>query len=178
MRPGSTVIWDRSITRAPFACPWTWASGPTALMRSLSIRMPTPDCGASDRPSIRRPALMSTGGVAWEVPDACAQAGLPPARVADRAKRGRIAVSLWGGAKGAKGGRSGVFLGGGAIPLVPPPVQTFSLGPPGGGATGPARVPSQGGTSNELKDESAGGVVKSPQWGRETRAPGVVPATA
>src|SRR6266550_3001773 len=63
MSPDSTVIWDRSITRAPFACPSTWASGPTALMRSPSIRMPTPDCGASDRPSIRRPALMSTGGV-------------------------------------------------------------------------------------------------------------------
>src|SRR5947199_213975 len=61
MNPGSTVICARSITRAPFACPCTWASGPTALMRSPSIRMPTPACGASDRPSISRPALMRTG---------------------------------------------------------------------------------------------------------------------
>src|SRR2546422_11193555 len=68
-------------------------------MRSPSIRMPTPDCGASDRPSIRRPALMSTGGVAWEIRDACAQAGVATARGANRAKRGRIAVSLWGEAK-------------------------------------------------------------------------------
>src|SRR5260370_10913148 len=62
MKPGSTVSWVRSITRASFAWPCPWASGPTALMRSPSIRMPTPARGVSPRPSIKRPALMRVGG--------------------------------------------------------------------------------------------------------------------
>src|SRR5437867_4609748 len=162
MSPGSTVIWDRSITRAPFACPWTWATGPTALIRSPSIRMPTPDCGASDRPSIRRPALMSTGGVDWEVRDACAQAGVATARAANTAKRGRIAVSLWGEAN----------------LLVTASLSSLRLGHSRTEATVAVRVTCQCGTSYELKDEFAGRLVKCPQCGRENRVPGVVPATA
>src|SRR5574342_1385552 len=79
MKPGSTVICDRSITRAPFAWLWICASGPTALMRSPSMRIPTPDCGASDRPSIRRPALTRTvaaGGLgAWAASDVYSRTG-------------------------------------------------------------------------------------------------------
>src|SRR2546425_566159 len=86
MSPGSTVICDRSITRAPFACPWTCASGPTVLIRSPSIRMPTPDCGASDRPSMSRPALMRSGGAVWAGGGACAQAGVATASVANKTK--------------------------------------------------------------------------------------------
>src|SRR2546426_2183400 len=96
MNPGSTVICARSITRAPFACPCTWASGPSALIRSPSIRMPTPACGASDRPSISRPALMRTAGAGWASRGACAGAVVATASVANRAKQGRIAVSLRG----------------------------------------------------------------------------------
>src|SRR3989440_393122 len=131
-------------------------------MRSPSIRMPTPDCGASDRPSIRRPALMSTGGVAWEVRDACAQAGVATARVANRAKRGRIAVSLWGEAN----------------LLVTASLSSLRLGHSRTEATVAVRVTCQCGTSYELKDEFAGRLVKCPQCGRENRVPGVVPATA
>src|SRR5207247_1167745 len=47
MNPGSTVRPARSTTVAFFAWPWTWASGPTATMRSPSTRMPTFACGAS-----------------------------------------------------------------------------------------------------------------------------------
>src|SRR5438874_8056052 len=63
--PGSTVIWLRSMTRALGACPWICARGPTALMRSSSIRMPTLVCTCDVRPSINRPALTRTvcGGV-------------------------------------------------------------------------------------------------------------------
>src|SRR5207249_4955242 len=162
MSPGSTVIWDRSITRAPFACPWTWASGPTALMRSPSIRMPTPDCGASDRRSIRRPALMSTGGGTWEVRDACAQAGVATASAANTAKRGRIAVSLSGQAN----------------LLVTASLSSLRLGHSRTEATVAVRVTCQCGTSYELKDEFAGKLVKCPQCGRENRVPGLAAATA
>src|SRR5256886_2364513 len=131
-------------------------------MRSLSIRMPTPDCGASDRPSIRRPALMSTGGVAWEVRDACAQAGVATARVANRAKRGRIAVSLWGEAN----------------LLVTVSLSSLRWGHSRTEATVAVRVTCQCGTSYELKDEFAGRLVKCPQCGRENRVPGLAAATA
>src|SRR2546428_2265140 len=124
--------------------------------------MPPPDCGASDRPSIRRPALMSTGGVAWEVRDACAQAGVATARVANRAKRGRIAVSLWGEAN----------------PLVTASLSSLRLGHSRTEATGAVRVTCQCGTSHELKDEFAGRLVNCPQGGRTTGVPGCVPATA
>src|SRR5213592_3395290 len=124
--------------------------------------MPTPDCGASDRPSIRRPALMSTGGVDWEVRDACAQAGVATARAANTAKRGRIAVSLWGEAN----------------LLVTASLSSLRLGHSRTEATVAVRVTCQCGTSYELKDEFAGRLVKCPQCGRENRVPGVVPATA
>jgi len=53
--PGRTVIWLRSITRAFGACPWIWASGPTALILSPSIRIPTLGWTLADRPSTSRP---------------------------------------------------------------------------------------------------------------------------
>src|SRR5207248_11351087 len=62
--PARAVIWARSITRGPppaWGC--TWARGPTALMRSPAIRMPTLLRATSERPSIRRPALTRMG---WE----------------------------------------------------------------------------------------------------------------
>src|SRR5438034_1310060 len=124
--------------------------------------MPTPDCGASDRPSIRRPALMSTGGADWEVRDACAQAGVATARAANTAKRGRIAVSLWGEAN----------------LLVTASLSSLRLGHSRTEATVAVRVTCQCWTSYELKDEFAGRLVKCPQCGRENRVPGVVPATA
>src|SRR5437773_1931485 len=124
--------------------------------------MPTPDCGASDRPSIRRPALMSTGGAAWAVRDACAQAGVATARVANRVKRGRIAVSLWGEAN----------------LLVTASLSSLRLGHSRTEATVAVRVTCQCGTSYELKDEFAGRLVKCPQCGRENRVPGLAAATA
>src|SRR5437868_13371019 len=53
------------MTRALGAWPWICARGPTALMRSASIRMPTLVCTCDVRPSINRPALTRTvcGGV-------------------------------------------------------------------------------------------------------------------
>src|SRR6267378_1564538 len=162
MKPGSTVICDRSITRAPRACAWTCASGPTALIRSPSIRMPTPDCGPSDRPSIRRPALMRTGDAVWTGRGGCARAGVATASVANRTKRGRIAVSLRGEAN----------------LLVTASVSTLTLGHSPTEATVAVRVTCQCGTSYELKDEFAGRLVKCPQCGRENRVPGVVPAGA
>src|SRR5437868_4361097 len=61
------------MTRALGAWPWICARGPTALMRSASIRMPTLVCTCDVRPSINRPALTRTvcGGV-W-APSAAAQ---------------------------------------------------------------------------------------------------------
>src|SRR2546427_719207 len=162
MSPGSTVICDRSITRAPFACPWTCASGPTVLIRSPSIRMPTPDCGASDRPSISRPALMRIGGAGWAGRGTCAHAVVATASWAIRAKLGRIAVSLWGEAN----------------LLVTASLSSHSLGDSPTEATVAVRVTCHCGTSYELKDEFAGRLVKCPQCGRENRVPGVVPAAA
>src|SRR2546429_9199959 len=162
MSPGSTVICDRSITRAPFACPWTCASGPTVLIRSPSIRMPTPDCGASDRPSISRPALMRIGGAGWAGRGTCAHAVVATASWAIRAKLGRIAVSLWGEAN----------------LLVTASLSSLRLGDSPTEATVAVRVTCQCGTSYELKDEFAGRLVKCPQCGRENRVPGVAPAAA
>src|SRR5437016_8404065 len=162
MSPGSTVICDRSITRAPFACPWTCASGPTVLIRSPSIRMPTPDCGASDRPSISRPALMRIGGAGWAGRGTCAHAVVATASWAIRAKVGRIAVSLWGEAN----------------LLVTASLSSHRLGDFRTEATVAVRVTCQCGTSYELKDEFAGRLVKCPQCGHENRVPGVVPAAA
>src|SRR5712664_2330045 len=48
------------MTRALAACPWIWASGPTALILSPSIKIPTLGWTVADRPSTRRPALIST----------------------------------------------------------------------------------------------------------------------
>src|SRR5438876_123292 len=62
------------------------ARGPTALMRSPAIRMPTLLRAASARPSIRRPALIRIGGAAWAGGGACAQAGGATASVANRTK--------------------------------------------------------------------------------------------
>src|SRR6058998_224723 len=155
MNPGSTVICARSITRAPFACPCTWASGPTALMRSPSIRMPTPDCGASDRPSIRRPALIRTGGADESGRGACAHAVVATASRAMKTKLGRIAVSLWGEAN----------------LLVTASLSSLRLGHSRTEATVAVRVTCQCGTSYELKDEFAGRLVKCPQCGRENRVP-------
>src|SRR5438046_3488455 len=162
MNPGSTVICDRSITRAPRACPWTCASGPTALIRSPSIRMPTPDCGASERPSIRRPALMRTGaaGGAGRRGGACAEAVVATASVAYRTKLGRI----------------GPPSGTGRNLLVTASLSSLRLGDSPTEATVGVRVTCQCGTSYELKDEFAGRLVKCPQCGRENRVPGVVPA--
>src|SRR5437762_6336246 len=162
MNPGSTVICDRSITRAPLACPWTCASGPTVLIRLPSIRMPTPDCGASDRPSIRRPALIRTGGGDESGRGACAHAVGATASRAMRTKLGRIAVSLWGEAN----------------LLVTASLSSLRLGHSRTEATVAVRVTCQCGTSYELKDEFAGRLVKCPQCGRENRVPGVVPAAA
>src|SRR5437667_8105085 len=164
MNPGSTVICDRSITRAPRACPWTCASGPTALIRSPSIRMPTPDCGASERPSIRRPALMRTGaaGGAGRRGGACAEAVVATASVAYRTKLGRI------------GPPSGTWRN----LLVTASLSSLRLGDSPTEATVGVRVTCQCGTSYELKDEFAGRLVKCPQCGRENRVPGVAPAAA
>src|SRR3989442_433250 len=48
--------------------------------------MATPDCGASDRPSMSRPALMRSGGAVWAGGGACAQAGVATASVANKTK--------------------------------------------------------------------------------------------
>src|SRR5437773_9275090 len=162
MNPGSTVICDRSITRAPRACPWTCASGPTVLIRSPSIRMPTPDCGASDRPSISRPALMSIGGAGWAGRGTCAHAVVATASWAIRAKLGRIAVSLWGEAN----------------LLVTASLSSHRLGDFRTEATVAARVACRCGTSYELKDEFAGRLEKCRQCRRETRVRVVARAEA
>src|SRR5436309_158900 len=163
MNPGSTVICARSITRAPFACPWTCASGPTALIRSPSIRMPTPDCGASDRPSIRRPALMRTGGAGGAGRGDCAHTVVAAASVTNSAGTRRIGVLLPGRAESPRDG---------------PDVKTYIWNDPRTEATVAVRVTCGCGTSYELKDEFAGRLVKCPQCGRENRVPGLAAATA
>src|SRR5260221_14757071 len=162
MNPGSPVICDRSITRAPRACPWTCASGPTALIRSPSIRMPTPDCGPSDRPSIRRPALIRIGEAVGTGRGAWAQAVVARASVANRTKWGRIGPPSRGEAN----------------LLVTASLSSLRLGDSPTEATVAVRVTCRCGTSYELKDEFAGRLVKCPQCGRENRVPGVVPAAA
>src|SRR3989454_5381570 len=124
--------------------------------------MPTPDCGPSDRPSIRRPALMRTGGAAWAGRGACAQAGVATTSVANRARRGRLVISLWCEAN----------------LLVTGSLSSLRLGDSPTEAPVAVRVPCKCGTSYELKEEFAGRLVKCPQCGRETRVPGVVPAAA
>src|SRR3989441_683022 len=95
MKPGSTVMAARSTTVAFFACPCTWASGPTATMRSPSTRMPTFACGASDRPSIRRPALMRVcgRGVCWAVAERNSVAPSIAPRPGTRQHDGRMALA-------------------------------------------------------------------------------------
>src|SRR5881628_1886347 len=124
-------------------------------MRSPSIRMPTPDCGASDRPSIRRPALIRTGGADESGRGACAHAVVATASRAMKTKLGRIAVSLWGEAN----------------LLVTASLSSLRLGHSRTEATVAVRVTCQCGTSYELKDEFAGRLVKCPQCGRENRVP-------
>src|SRR6185436_11069437 len=53
IRPGSTVEWDRSTTSVPGGI---GRPGPTAVMRSPSMRMTASRTGAPPVPSIRRPA--------------------------------------------------------------------------------------------------------------------------
>src|SRR5437773_5487294 len=162
MNPGSTVICDRSITRAALACPWTCASGPTVLIPLPSIRMPTPDCGASDRPSIRRPALIRTGGADESGRGACAHAVGATASRAMRTKLGRIAVSLWGEAN----------------LLVTASLSSHRLVDFRTEATVAVRVAYRCGTSYELKDEFAGRLEKCRQCRRETRVRVVARAEA
>src|SRR6267378_1232857 len=96
MSPGSTVIWLRSITRAFGACPWIWASGPTALILSPSIKIPTLGCTVADRPSTRRPALINT------TCRVCALADGRATRPTNSSMNPRIEGAPVGGGRGAR----------------------------------------------------------------------------
>src|SRR3989442_10025060 len=124
--------------------------------------MATPDCGASDRPSMSRPALMRSGGAVWAGGGACAQAGVATASVANRTKPRCI---------GPPSGARRNFL-------VTASLSSLRLGHSATEATVSVRVLCQCGTSYELKDEFAGRLVKCPQCGRENRAPGTAAAVA
>src|SRR2546428_4986753 len=117
--------------------------------------MATPDCGASDRPSMSRPAWMRSGGAAWAGGGACAQAGVATASVANRTKPRCI---------GPPSGARRNFL-------VTASLSSLRLGHSATEATVAVRVTCQCGTSYELKDEFAGRLVKCPQCGRENRVP-------